>query len=229
MQLKLLGAALALAWGTANAGTIIVGGVPNGANGKTTGRAGACSVLFQTGATGAAQTANTCGATYYEGGIGSFAPLSNTHVRTTSAPGIAAQPAGDTTPYFTVGPTDGSPIHIALSTPSNYFGFYAGSLDLYNTVQFYLGGVLVDSFTGAQINAVAFPGQPTDGDQAEANYIDYFPTSLFTDIVYSSTLNAFETDSHAFGIVSIPEPESMALLGLGALAALAARRRKAKA
>ena len=225
MKLKLLCAALALTCGTANAGLILIGGVSNGANGKTTGRAGACSVLFNGG-----NATNSCGASYYEGGLASTTPIAASHFVTGNISGIAATPAGDTTTYFTVGPAAGSTTHIALTTPANYFGFYAGSLDTFNLVQFFLGGVMVDSFTGTQINAVAFPGQATDGDQSEAQYIDYFPTGLYDNIVYSSTGNAFETDSHAFGVVRLgaPEPGSVALLALGSIAFLATRRRRSQ-
>ena len=198
----------------------------NGANGKTTGRAGACSVLFNGG-----NATNSLRRLLLRRRPRQLPrPIAASHFVTGSLAGRYATPAGDSTTYFTVGTNAGSPIHIALTTPANYFGFYAGSLDTFNLVQFYMGGVLVDSFTGAQINAVAFPGQPTDGDQADAQYIDYFPTGLYDNIVYSSTDNAFETDSHAFGVVRLgaPEPGSVALLALGSIAFLATRRRRSQ-
>ena len=190
-----------------------------GANGKVTAKPGVCTVNFNAG-----NAANTCGATYSAGG----APLASSHFRTGNAPGQYAAPAGDSTVYLTVGPTDGSPITITLGTAANYFGFYAGSLDLFNMVQFFLGGVLIDSFTGTQINAVAFPGTAANGSNAE--YIDYFPTGLYDRIVYSSSSNAFETDNHAFGIATpgrLPEPSPVLLMGLGAIALLLRRRRTA--
>lgn len=217
-KLSLLGALVAFSCGVANAGVIQVGGTTTGAAGagKISAKTGVCTVTFNGG-----NAANACGATY---------AASASNFRTGSVSGQYAAPAGDTTGFFTVGPTDGTPVTVTLLTTANYFGFYAGSLDAYNTVTFFLNGVQVDRFTGTQINAVAFPGDTTDGDQAQAQYIDYFPNSFYNSIIYSSTSNAFETDSHAFGIAApnvVPEPASTALFGLGALALLARRRRKA--
>ena len=218
VKFKLLGALLAVSCGAASAGTIVIGGQNAGAAGKITARPGVCTVTFDSGT-----SANTCGAIYTTSAPG-------TNFVTGSVPGRYAAPAGDSTGYMTVGPTDGSPVTVTFAGAVlyNYFGFFAGSLDTFNTVQFFLGAVMVDSFTGSQINAVAFPGQATDGDQGDAQFIDYFPTSGYNRVVFSSSANAFETDSHAFGVASIPEPTSVALLGLGALA-LVARRRKSKA
>ena len=220
IKLTLIGALVAASCGVAQAGTIQVGGTSVAGQGKVSARTGVCSVNFNAGS-----AANTCGAVYSGTTANNF--------RSTSVTGVAAQPANDTSGYFTVGPTDGTPVTITLAANANYFGFYAGSLDSYNTVQFFNGATMVDQFTGTQINAVAFPTQPTDGDQTEANYIDYFlPTgSFYNRIVYSSSSNAFETDNHAFGLASptvVPEPSSVALLGLGALALVARRRKQSK-
>ena len=223
LPLKLLGALFALSAGAAHAGTIQIGGVAAGADGMTSSQTGVCSVNFNGG-----NASNTCGASYTQG---ANLPLAASHFRTGSQSGQYASPAGDTTGFLTVGPTDGTPIKISLATSANYFGFYAGSLDAFNMVQFFLDGAMVDQFTGTEINAVAFPGTATNGNQAAAQYIDYFTNTLFNSIVYSSSSNAFETDNHAFGIASprvVPEPSSIALLGLGAIG-FVARRRKAKA
>jgi hypothetical protein len=100
-------------------------------------------------------------------------------------------------------------------------------------VQFYLNNVMVDAFTGTQINAVAFPGTATSGNQAASSYINYFPTlgsaqTSFDRVVYSSSSNAFETDNHTFGLattaqLSVPEPGSIALLSIAGIALLASR------
>ena len=151
-----------------------------------------------------------------------------------------ASPAGDTTAYFTVGPTDGGPASIALAQKANYFGFFTGSLDGHNLVQFYLNNAVVDAFTGTQINQVAFPGAATNGDRSRSTYVNYFPTSgttqvFFDKVVYSSSDNAFETDNHTFGQATpeqlgrVPEPGLIALLGIAGFALLASRRRQRRA
>ena len=125
---------------------------------------------------------------------------------------------------------------MTLGTKANYFGFFTGSLDSYNLVQFFLGATQVDQFTGTDINAIAFGGVPT-GDRTQSAYVNYFSTNpggqqvLFDRIVYSSSQNAFETDNHAFGVqrIPVPEPGSLALLGLGAVGLFASRRRKSVA
>ena len=219
---SVVGAVLALLCTAAGAGTIQVGGTQAGPDGKITSKTpGICTVNFNNGT-----AANTCGATYTQDG---GQPLAASHLR--SGMGTAyATPAGDSTTFLTLGPTDGAAVTVMLAMNANYFGFFAGSLDSFNLVQFYLNGVLVDSFTGAQINAVAFPGDPTNGNQAASQFIDYFPGSFYNSLVLSSTGDAFETDNHAFGVAmptSVPEPTSIALIGLGGIA-LGLRRRRTR-
>ncbi len=206
-SIKWVGAAFALSCGVANAGVIQVGGVGSLANGQTSAKSGVCTVDFN-----GRNTVNTCGVTYIGANIVSG-----------SNPGVYAAPQGDTSAYLTVGPNN--PVTINLATSANYFGFYGGSLDSYNSVVFVLNGVVVDSFNGTTINAVAFPNTGANGENAA--YINYFASSFYNQIQYTSSSFAFETDNHAFGTAfPVPEPTSVALLGLGAVALFAGRRRK---
>ena len=225
-RLKLLAFAFISFSGAAHAGFITTGGMDGGNNGELSSLNGACTVDFNGG-----NAANSCGATY-TGALASNFPTGTTASH--------ASPAGDTTAYFTVGPSDGGPVSIALDQQANYFGFFTGSLDSYNLVEFYLNNIMVDAFTGTQINQVAFPGAATNGDRSRSAYVNYFPTSggtqvFFDRVVYSSTSNAFETDNHTFGqttpdqLGSVPEPGSFALLGIAGFAFLASRRRQRKA
>lgn len=225
-RLKLLVLAFTSFSGAAHAGFITTGGIDGGNNGQLSSLNGACTVNFNSG-----NAVNSCGATY-TGALASNFPTGTTTAHAT--------PAGDTTAYFTVGPADGGPVSISLNQQANYFGFFTGSLDSYNLVRFYLNDIMVDAFTGTQINEVAFPGAATNGDQSKSAYVNYFPTSgetqvFFDRIVYSSSSNAFETDNHTFGqstpdqLGSVPEPGSIALLGIAGLALFAGRKRQRKA
>lgn len=229
-MIQLSAATLLFVQGVAMAGVIQIGGVASGSNGRMSSRANVCTVNFNSG-----DATNSCMATYSRDALG-LSALGAGNFPTGTAANHAA-PVGDTSSYLSVGASDGTPIYVNLSMPANYFGFYAGSLDTFNLVEFYLAGVLVDSFDGAQINAVAFPGQQTSGNRNEAQYIDYFPgafvkggfvSALFDRIRIGSSGDSFETDNHAFGLValSIPEPGWLSLVGLGALSMFIFLRRK---
>lgn len=220
-KLKLAVIAFTSYCGAAHAGFITIGGLDGGNNGQLSRLSGACTVDFNGG-----NALNSCGATYVGASPSNF-PGTTT--------GTHASPTGDTTVYLAVGPADGALVNILLDRQANYFGFYSGSLDSYNLVQFYLNDVMVDAFTGTQINAVAFPGAATNGDRAASAYVNYFPTlgeaqTFFNRVTYSSGGNAFETDNHTFAQatpsqLSVPEPGSIALLGIAGLALLAGRSR----
>lgn len=144
---------------------------------------------------------------------------------------------GNTSAYLTVGPSAGSPVTIDLAEPSQYFGFYAGSLDTYNLIQFFAGSTKVLERAGNTLSG---------------NYVNVFTTDaseFFTRIVLSSSSNAFETDNHSFRTVlsaiqigelpngiggifipgtnpnQVPEPSSFAMAAL-AIAYLGWRKKK---
>lgn len=100
------------------------------------------------------------------------------------------------------------------------FGFQWGSIDSYNTISFYLGGVLVESFTGAQVVSSPVAANGNQGFNGSA-YVLF--TGLFDKVTLESSTNSFEIDN-----ISVPDAgSSLALLGLGfvALAGFARRRR----
>lgn len=144
-----------------------------------------------------------------------------------------AAPHGDTSNFFAVG---GPPSYIGSATfkpgtTENYLGLYWGSIDAYNTITFSLGGSTVGSFTGA-----AFP--PSNGNQTSSGtneFVDFvFSTGGYDQVTFSTTTANLEFDNLAFGTVTpiisgtpVPEPASIALLGMGVIAMGGLVRRRA--
>ncbi|WP_330203074.1 PEP-CTERM sorting domain-containing protein [Cyanobacterium sp. Dongsha4] len=130
-----------------------------------------------------------------------------------TTPGQYATPANNTSNYFSVGPSTSTPATIKQRNgrPAwNYFGLYWGSIDGYNSIEFYNNGRLLQSFTGSDIIASA------NGNQTASNtnrYVNFFSDNSFgfNEIRLSSTSNAFESDNHAFREV----PEPLTILGTG--------------
>lgn len=189
---------------------------------------GVCTVTFDgAGGTSACSSANV-----------SYAGLGSNSLRTGSVRGVAARPVGSTGSFLTVGPTDGSPVTVTLTTgtPANYFGFLAGSLDAHNSVTFGLvnAGAASLTYTGTEIATLA--DFQADGNQSRSTYFNLRldDDAFYNRITLTSTANAFETDNHAFGVTPprtpapVPAPGGLALLGAGFLAAgMASRRRRA--
>jgi hypothetical protein len=181
----------------------------------TTATAGASTVNFNDG---------TCGlytSCYGEGAL-----------VTGSVAGRYASPLGITDRYLSI-PYANSSGSATFLTPGSYdyFGLYWGSVDTYNSISFFLGGIQVGSFGGASIS----PPLVANGNQTDWSsnrYVNFYFTGgdRYDRVVLTSTNYAFESDNHAFGNVSqsVPEPATLSLFGLGLLGlGFAARRRKA--
>ena len=218
--------------------------VPLDGSGKTSAFGGSPNVFLETfdradGSGGITCASNLVTVTTVSGGGLGFAQG--------SMPNAYAAPANDTT-HFAYGPAQGSEVSDAevnfnysglLSTLGenaslNYFGLYYGSIDTFNDVTFYnaQGGV-IQTITGSYLIGL-FNGQSGETQSDSSNiYVNLFfsPQEQFTSFSFQTSSQAFEVDNLAVGyqvVNPVPEPASVALLGLGFAGLGFARRRNRK-
>ena len=197
--------------------------------------AGVAAVSFASAAQASVTLVATPGTDPYTGPVPTYdfetpAPVTGGEVRTGDDPGVAAQPLGSTGNYWTVGPTDGTPGTLDLSSFGDIFNlsFIWGSVDTYNTLEVLDGvGGVIATFTGLDAN------NPANGDQSDPAtnplvtlFFDGGDESLVAGLRLSSSQNAFETDNYAVNAVPEPGTWAMMLLGFGAVGATMRFRRR---
>ena len=161
------------------------------------------------------------------------------NVRKGTVKNVAAAPKDDTTCYAYTTPVGNGLSYVDLDYTAflanigtaeaslagsyvNYLGFYWGSVDTYNTFEFYSDDVLVQSLTGTQLLA-KFGGIEGNQDLDSSNVyvnIDFSPAEAFNKLRVITNGIAGEFDNIVVGldkrpIPSVPAPAGIALLGLG--------------
>lgn len=136
-----------------------------------------------------------------------------------------ASDGADTTTYLTSGSADNNAnaqVSLTFASPQRYFGLLWGSVDNYNTLDFFSGGVNVASFTGDDVSNSAGLGNCSAGNQGALGtcYVNInFLTGSFDKVVAHSSLYAFEFDNVAFSTnpIGVPEPGAAGIFLLGLL------------
>jgi len=177
----------------ADAITLTFGGTPVAGQGQFSSVPGVTTIDFESGAP-------TSGLAIYSAPGPGPAVISGNS-------GSSIISADDFTKYLVVsilGDTKGtSPVTIAFANPLDYFGLYWGTPSSNNTISFFNGDTLLQSFSGDAVIGGVTPNA--------AVYANFFaePGESFNKVVLSDSSIAFESDNHAYKVVaseSVPEP-----------------------
>jgi len=178
----------------ADAIMLTFGGTPVAGQGQFSNVPGVTTVDFESGAP-------TSGLAIYS------APGPGPAVVSINTSGISVIGGDDNTKYLAVsifGDAKGTtPVTIAFANPLDYFGLYWGTPTANNTISFFNGDTLLQSFSGDALYSIV----PSTG----AAYANFFaePGESFNKVVLSDSGVAFESDNHAYKVAaseSVPEP-----------------------
>jgi hypothetical protein len=116
-----------------------------------------------------------------------------------------------------------SPVTIDFANPLDYFGLYWGTPSTNNTISFFNGDTLVQSFSGDAVVGSVTP--------SAAVYVNFFaePGESFNKVVLSDSSIAFESDNHAYKVddsTPVPEPASSLSVFAGVVAAALVKRKQ---
>jgi hypothetical protein len=118
-----------------------------------------------------------------------------------------------------------------LGGDAHYYGLLWGTEDTYNTLSYFNGNNLLFSLSGFDVDNLA------NGSQGAAGtfYVNINSSIAFDKVIASSSGYAFEFDNVAImrdlvqlPVNGVPEPGTLALLGLGLLGGIFSRYRQAR-
>jgi fibronectin-binding autotransporter adhesin len=117
-----------------------------------------------------------------------------------AAPFMGSVPGqADTTNYLSIGAN--STETISFTSEQDDFGLYWGSVDSFNTINFYNGTTLVASYSGADVSPLLSNGN--QGSFASNGYVEFLDLSPFNKVVLATGgSNAFEFDNVSAGLTS---------------------------
>jgi VCBS repeat-containing protein len=132
-------------------------------------------------------------------GSGNAGVVNGSFQNVTGAPFVGPLPGNaDATNYLSVGA--GGTETITFAALENTFGLYWGSVDPYNTIDFYNGTTLVASFSGNDVSPLFANGNL--GSFSSNGYVEFLGLASFDKVVLGTgATNAFEIDNISAGTV----------------------------